>query len=263
MNSQKIKISVICPVYNAEKFIDKTISSILNQKTPPNEIIFCDDGSTDNSFNKIKNYKKKFLKKNIKFLLIKSKHLGPGAARNKCIREAKHDYISFIDSDDIWFKNKIFFTKKSILKNPNKNFFIHWEKNINLNNSFKILNHAKDVKKNSDLTIQLYRRNLFSPSAVTLNKKEFGKKIKFDTSLQNAQDYDLWLKLSKKIKLTIIPKVLGSYIENENNITNRHYFYRFKCLFRIVLRYRSKVSGYIFLIKLLRVIFSRQWFRII
>jgi teichuronic acid biosynthesis glycosyltransferase TuaG len=263
MNRAKNKISVICPVHNSEKFIDKTILSLLNQRIPPDEVIFCDDGSTDNSFNKIKTYKKKFLKKKIKFLLLRSKHMGPGSARNKCIQKAKFQYISFIDSDDIWFKNKIFLTKKNISLNPSENFFIHWEKNIKFNNSFEILRHAINFQKERDLTTQLYKRNFFSTSAVTLNKEVFGKKLRFDITLPNAQDYDLWLKLSKKIKLKIIPKILGAYINNKNNITNRYYFYKFKSLLRIVLRYRSQVNNYIFLIKLVRVIFSRQWFKII
>jgi glycosyltransferase involved in cell wall biosynthesis len=263
MNIKKIKISVICPVYNSEKFIDKTILSLLNQKTPPDQIIFCDDGSTDNSFNKIRTYKKKFLKKKIKFLLLRSKHLGPGSARNKCIKRAKYEYISFIDSDDIWYKNKIFLTKINILLNPNKNFFIHWEKNIKLNNNFTILRHAIDFKKNKDLTMQLYQKNFFSTSAVTLSRKIMSNKIEFDTTLPNAQDYDLWLKLSKNIKLKIMPKVLGAYIENASNITNRYYFYKFISLFKIVLRYRSHVNNSIFIMKLLKIIFSRQWFRII
>ena len=50
MYNKKITISVICPVYNGEKYIDKSILSILNQSTTPDEVIFCDDGSIDNSY---------------------------------------------------------------------------------------------------------------------------------------------------------------------------------------------------------------------
>ena len=73
MIKKKIKISVICPVYNGEKFITKTIRSILNQSILPDEVIFCDDGSTDNSYLLIKKYKNKFLKKNkISYFKIKT-----------------------------------------------------------------------------------------------------------------------------------------------------------------------------------------------
>lgn len=262
MHNKKIKISVICPVYNGENYIDKSILSILNQSTLPDEVIFCDDGSIDNSYSKIKRYKLRFIRKKIRFVILRSNHLGPGAARNKCIKKSTCEYISFLDSDDIWFKNKIKIIKKIISLNLDKNFFIHWEKNILLKGS-KILKHAQNIDKNKNLTLQLYKKNSFSTSAVTCNKKKFGKSLKFDTSLPNAQDYDLWLKLSKKIKLITITEVLGAYIERENNITNRYYYYKLKSLLRIVFRYKSEVSLIIFFIKLLKTIFSKQWLKII
>ncbi len=262
MRNKKITISVICPVYNGEKYINKSILSILNQSTLPDEVIFCDDGSVDDTYSKIESYKLKFIKKKIRFILIRSNHLGPGAARNKCIKKSTCEYLSFLDSDDIWFKNKIKIIKKIISLNSDKNFFIHWEKNI-LNKGFKILKHAQTINKNENLTLQLYKKNSFSTSAVTCNKKKFGQLLKFDVSLPNAQDYDLWLKISKRIRLKTVPVVLGAYIERENNITNRYYFYKLKSLLRIVFRYKSEVSLIIFFVKLLKVIFSKQWLKII
>lgn len=262
MHNKRITISVICPVYNGEKYIDTSILSILNQSTLPDEVIFCDDGSVDDSYSKIKSYKFRFIKKKIRFILLRSDHLGPGSARNKCLKKSTCEYVSFLDSDDIWFKNKIKIIKKIISLNLDKNFFIHWEKNI-LNQEHKILKHAQTVNKNENLTLQLYKKNSFSTSAVTCNKKKFGQLLKFDTSLPNAQDYDLWLKLSKRIKLKTVPEVLGAYIHRENNITNRYYFHKLKSLLRIVFRYKSEVSLIIFLIKLFKVIFSKQWLKIL
>ena len=54
----KIKISIICPTYNSEKFIARTLNMLLNQKKLPDEVIFCDDGSSDNTFKILKSYKK-------------------------------------------------------------------------------------------------------------------------------------------------------------------------------------------------------------
>ena len=81
--------------------------------------------------------------------------------------------------------------------------------------------------------------------------------------MPNAQDYDLWLKLSKKIKLQKIPVVLGAYIERKDNITNRYYLFKIKSLIKIAIRYKKNVSFFIFLIKFFRIIFSKQWFRLI
>ena len=78
----KIKISIICPTYNSEKFIARTLNMLLNQKKRPDEVIFCDDGSSDNTFKILKSYKKLFQKKKIIFKLIKSRHQGQESRYN-------------------------------------------------------------------------------------------------------------------------------------------------------------------------------------
>ena len=94
MNS---KVSIIIPVYNAEKFIEKGIKSILEQTYKNIEIILINDGSADNSLKIIKKYEKKFPD------IIKvynQKNMGVGKTRNKGIEVSNGDYITFIDADD-------------------------------------------------------------------------------------------------------------------------------------------------------------------
>lgn len=95
------KISIIVPVYNNEKDLEKTIKSILNQTYKKIEIILIDDGSTDNSYNICSQYSKKY--NNIKF--YSKKNEGPGPARNLGIRHASGKYIGFVDSGDLICKN--------------------------------------------------------------------------------------------------------------------------------------------------------------
>lgn len=91
-----IKISVIVPVYNVEKYIDCCICSLINQTTPAYEIILIDDGSTDLSGNKCDEWAKKYNK----IKVVHKKNAGLGMARNSGIELAKGDFILFIDSDD-------------------------------------------------------------------------------------------------------------------------------------------------------------------
>ena len=91
-----MKISVIVPVYNSEKYIEKCIESIINQTYRNIEIIFINDGSTDESLNIIHKYKK--LDNRIK--VINQSNSGVSAARNKGIKNSIGDYITFVDSDD-------------------------------------------------------------------------------------------------------------------------------------------------------------------
>lgn len=91
-----IAVSVIIPVYNAEKHLHKSIESLLKQSLPNCEFIFISDGSTDNSTTIISEYQKK----DNRIQLIHQENQGVSAARNKGIQLAKGEYIGFLDADD-------------------------------------------------------------------------------------------------------------------------------------------------------------------
>ena len=97
-------ISVVVPVYNAEKYLDKCIQSIINQKYSNLEIILVDDGSKDNSLELCKKYAES--DKRIK--VIHKENEGVSTARNSGIEVASGDFIAFIDSDDYIDENMYF-----------------------------------------------------------------------------------------------------------------------------------------------------------
>lgn len=90
-------ISIIVPVYNAEKFIRETIQSVLNQTYKDFELILVDDCSKDGSVDAIKSFD------DSRVILVKQEHnAGAYAARNRGLKEAGGRYIAFLDSDDCW-----------------------------------------------------------------------------------------------------------------------------------------------------------------
>lgn len=94
---EKFNLSIVIPVYNAEKVIKKCLDSLISQKTDYKyQIILVNDGSTDNSLNIIKDYESKY--KNV--FVIDQSNGGASIARNRGIRSASGDYIGFVDSDD-------------------------------------------------------------------------------------------------------------------------------------------------------------------
>ena len=105
-----MKLSIIIPLYNKEKYFDRCIGSLLAQdlKSSEYEIIIVDDGSTDSSFSIAKNYAAKY--ENIHS--YSQKNGGPGTARNKGLESAKGDYVYFLDADDYIASNVL----KSLLK---------------------------------------------------------------------------------------------------------------------------------------------------
>lgn len=91
-----MKISIVTPVYNASKYLRKTIGSVLGQDFLSYEWIICDDGSTDDSIDIIRSA----ANKNSHIHLIEQENKGVSSARNACLREVSGEYLIFLDADD-------------------------------------------------------------------------------------------------------------------------------------------------------------------
>mgnify|MGYP000074331390 CR=1 FL=1 len=92
------KVSIVIPVYNAEKYLRKTLDSVINQTLKDIEIICVDDGSIDNSFKILYEYKKF----DDRIIIVSQSNQGSGAARNFALNLAHGKYISFMDADDFY-----------------------------------------------------------------------------------------------------------------------------------------------------------------
>lgn len=117
------KVSVIIPVYNASKYIDRCVSSVLNQRYPNIEIIVVDDGSTDDSLDKLLAYSPSIM-------VLSQENSGACAARNYGLSKAQGDLFQFLDADDYVDENKI---KNQVdqwmkLSDPNAVIFGPWTK---------------------------------------------------------------------------------------------------------------------------------------
>ena len=110
---KKPKISIIIPVYNVEKYLERCLNSIRNQSYDNLEVIMIDDCSTDNSYEICQKYEEKY---NFK-LLKNNDNKGLSYTRNRGIKESTGDYIGFIDSDDYVDSNYY----ESLLKNIKEN----------------------------------------------------------------------------------------------------------------------------------------------
>lgn len=117
-------VSIIVPVYNAEKYIETTIRSILAQTVSNFEVILVDDASTDSSVEKINQIQDERLR-----ILHTSKESGFGAAaaRNLGMEAARGRYLAFLDADDIWYPEKLEKTLKFMKKNDAAFVFTGYE----------------------------------------------------------------------------------------------------------------------------------------
>ena len=107
---QRLTISVIMPVYNAEKYLSKSLDSVFKQ-SGSFEVIVINDGSTDNSLKILEDY----AKKHSNMIIINQENKGVAAARNVGLKAAKNKYITFVDSDD-WLEDNAFENVLSVIK---------------------------------------------------------------------------------------------------------------------------------------------------
>ena len=100
----KIRSSIIMPVKNGENFIKETLLNLLENTTNEDEIIIIDDGSTDDTKKIVNNFSS--MSKAL-VIILRGQNLLPSGARNKGLEIARGEYISFIDHDDLWPKNRL------------------------------------------------------------------------------------------------------------------------------------------------------------
>jgi glycosyltransferase involved in cell wall biosynthesis len=255
-----VNIAVVCPTYNSAAYINRTLNTLLSQNTLPEEVIFSDDGSQDNTAEIIEKNRDRFTLAGIELKILHNHHEGPGAARNHGISSTSQPWIAFLDADDTWKPDKLKRIKELIKSDQEINLLLHWEEYIHADGNVSTLEHGKNYDENFSTSKQLYRNNFMSTSAVVCRLSLLQKYGGFDATLPNGQDYDLWLQMSPMMKIRIIPEILGSYLEETTSITARPYYKRFQSDLRIAWRHMDKGSGLLLFWKLMRVLISKQWF---
>ena len=185
-----MKVSIITPTYNSEKFIERTAKSVLNQTFIDWEWIIVDDMSNDNTKEILNKLKKQ--DKRIK-CYFSEENKGSGPTRNKAIEIASGDYIAFLDSDDLWIPEKLqlhvdFMEKKQSVFSHTSYGFID-ENDNRIKNIYHVSNFPITYK-------DLLKRTEISCLTAMYNQKKIGKF--YMPNLRKKQDYALWLSILKK-----------------------------------------------------------------
>tara|TARA_B100001093_G_scaffold197419_1_gene189818 strand:+ start:16595 stop:17506 length:912 start_codon:yes stop_codon:yes gene_type:complete len=212
MSNESPLVSVIVNCYNSQAFLKKTIESILNQTHKNFELILIDNQSNDKTATIIKKFKDHRI-----FYNMTSNFMTLGGARNVGLKYAKGEYISFLDSDDIWDKNKILFTIPLFKKNIEmvySDVIYFTEKN-----SFNLYDHVvpykgkcyQDLLKNYTLCLSSC---IFTKNIIEKNKIRFNEKLKV------CEDFDFFLKIALKTNIDYSEKKLVKYRIHNENLTN-------------------------------------------
>ena len=243
-------ISIIIPVYNAEKTIEDTINSIVKQKFKNYEIILVNDGSTDRTGEVISSLTKRF--DNLK--VFQQKNSGPLIARNKGISEAKGEYLMFVDADDYLAEGSLNQINRFIQDNDYDMYIFKWMvrfrntlqeqkptfnhlQSFSSTNKELIYNEILKSSKLNSLAIKIFKRDLVELEEFNnfkLNNIKHGEDLilslqAFNNAesiiyldipwyiyVQNSESTTYTFNTSKYQDIKIIDEILHFYSDNWN-----------------------------------------------
>ena len=206
------KISVIIPTYNRENLIIKTIESVLEQSFTNFEVIVIDDCSTDDTPNIIAALQDS----RIRYIRL-DKNSGAQVARNAGILSATGEWIAFLDSDDIWHKDKLKLQFKVLEENEfNEKLVIHT--NCIILDEIQNTQHEwkMPVTEGNVYKLLLQRPSTLFPSILT-SKKILLLINLLDENVPSYQEWDTSIQLAKQCLFIHINKPLFTYIQHQNN----------------------------------------------
>ena len=245
MINDEPKISIIIPTYNQAEYLQEAIESVLNQTYKNIEIIIIDDGSTDNTLKVVNSFNDN------KIIFIQQRNKGASSARNTGIKEANGEYIAFLDSDDLWLKDKLRKQIDFMRENP--------EVGLLGTGCFQMIDTNKMIykkifpHKNEILQKNLIQYNPFIQSSVIVRKDVFNDIGLYDEKFKESEDYDLWLRIAQKYKIANLKQALTtkkySKVGLSKNKDSKQLYFALKARKNAISRKQYPRSCYIDLLK--------------
>jgi len=212
-------VSVIIPSYNRFEYLKKTIQSVLNQTYKHIEIIVVNDGSTKNT----EAYDKANFGPTVQIIHL-PENKGQSAARNEGIKQAKGEYVAFLDDDDYFLPNKISFQVRRMQEtqlkmsatealigkgeyDEKKSYLRYNQDRYKISLCLKLWKYVPDIVDSKILN----RHNVLITSGVMVHKPLLDKTGGFDERLHYAEDWDLWKRLVKYTDVLFIKEPLVFY----------------------------------------------------
>lgn len=210
-NTLKPKVTVLMPVYNGEEYLSEAIDSILKQTYTDFELLIVDDGSNDTSVDIIKSYKDGRIR-----VVNNERNIKLVATLNRGLEIAQGEYIARMDCDDISLPDRL--EKQVSLMDRCKEIGIcgSWIEIFGEGNW--INRYPRD---NDSIKCGLLFETQLAHPAVMIRKNDFVKnQLFYDPEFKHAEDYELWVRASRKLKITNIESVLVRYRLHSQQISS-------------------------------------------
>ena len=227
MKYRKPLVSVIMNCKNGENFINDSVGSLLQQSYKNWELIFWDNFSNDKSVKKIKSYNDERIK-----VYRSKKTITLGHARQNALKKCKGSYVSFLDVDDLWIKNKLKLQIK--LFNSNKKLGLVFCNELFFSKNSQKIGYKKKNLPTGKIYTQLLNNYFISFSTVMVKMSVIkANKINFSRLFNHISDFDFVMKLSRVTYIDLLYQVLvktrihfnsGSYKQPENFFFEKRIF---------------------------------------
>ena len=192
-------VSIVIPTHNRWPMVGEAVESVLAQTASRYELIVVDDGSTDETPRRLRDY-------GARITVLAQSCRGVAAARNLGVRHASGSYLAFLDSDDLWHPRKLLRQLGFMEGNPAVE--ICQTEEIWIRNGVRVNPRNKHRKPSGDIFRASLDLCLVSPSAVMMRRELFERAGGFDESLPVCEDYDLWLRIARDTEIPLVPEAL-------------------------------------------------------
>lgn len=212
-----MKVSIIIPVYNAEKYLGECIDSALKQTYQNIEVIAIDDGSTDNSHRILENF-------GDKIKIISKKNGGTATALNEGIRNMTGEWFKWLSADDVLYPNAVEDLIKEVKKISNRKVILYANYDI-INSEGKTVKQFIEPNNNQlsmfEKNVLLLDHHIGNGTTSLIHKSAFEKYGMFDETIGYAEDYEFWLRLCliNEYNLHLVSKILAKYRIHEAQLT--------------------------------------------
>ena len=213
------KVSIISPCYNGEQYLKNYLDSVLAQTYSNIELLLVDDGSTDSTELIAKEYISKFAEKQRMLIYLKQEiNQGQAAAVNRGLAAFSGEYLTWMDSDDIYYPNAIEDKVKFLEENPDIDFMLNWGEIVNefdLDAPIGYLRRKRPTGKDN-LFVDLLKENnvVFGPGTIMVRADSFRKAIPtlHIYESRQGQNWQMMLPLAYSCKYGYLEKVLFKYV---------------------------------------------------
>ena len=199
-------VSIICPSYNAERFICQTIESVLSQTFNDFELIIVDDCSTDRTINIVKKYNDPRIR-----LFVNKSNSGAAYCRNQAIKESKGKFIAFLDADDLWAKDKL---EKQIQFMESNHYDFSYTKYEEIDEEGNSLGRVISGPK--IITNRKFKHMDYVGCLTVMYREAIYPNLEIPSSLKKNNDYAMWLLLSTKSACYLLNENLAFYRRHES-----------------------------------------------